>query len=143
MKKIINNKVYDTKTAKEIAYANNGCFTTDYEFAEETLYRKKTGEYFLHGCGQAMSKYCKIVGHSVVGSEKIIPLSFDEAKEWAEANLGAEEYEEIFGEIVEDESCTIVNISLKKNIHEKAKRNAQKKSLNVSEYISALIENDE
>lgn len=142
MRKIIENKVYDTETAKEIAYANNGYFSNDYDFAEETLYRKRTGEYFIHGHGNAMSKYGAIVARAAVGSEKIIPLSFSEAEEWAKNNLNAEEYENIFGEIVEDESCTVVGISLKKDVHEKAKRNAQKKSISVSAYISTLIEND-
>lgn len=32
---------------------------------------------------------------------KIIPLSIEEAKEWAEENLSGDEYEYIFGEVEE------------------------------------------
>ena len=49
MKKIIKGKVYDTDTARELASWANGGNWRDFSHLEETLYRKKTGEYFLHG----------------------------------------------------------------------------------------------
>lgn len=51
MKKIINGKKYDTDTAKEVGYSNNGLLSTDIDYIEETLYQKKTGEFFLYGEG--------------------------------------------------------------------------------------------
>jgi hypothetical protein len=39
--------------------------------------------------------------NSWCGSKKIFPLSEQEAKCWAECNLEAEQYEEIFGEVEE------------------------------------------
>ena len=56
-KKIINNHMYNTETAKQLGYWSNGYNYYDLYFAEETLYQKDTGEYFLVGCGGAMSSY--------------------------------------------------------------------------------------
>ena len=46
MKKIINGKKYDTDTAEQIGYDNNGLLCSDLSYIEETLYKKKTGEFF-------------------------------------------------------------------------------------------------
>ena len=56
MKKVINGALYDTSTAKllgEDSYSNPG----DFQHWVETLYRTKSGKYFLHGKGGAMTKY--------------------------------------------------------------------------------------
>ena len=101
MKKIINGKKYDTDTAKPVVEWNNGRNYTDFGWCSETLYRKRTGEFFLHGQGGARSIYGKWVGDCVCNGEDISPLSLEEAKEWAEENLSADKYEEIFGEVEE------------------------------------------
>ena len=51
MRKIINNKVYDTDTATWIGLSDNGHEYNDSAYSGETLYRKRTGEHFLHGEG--------------------------------------------------------------------------------------------
>lgn len=102
MKKIINGKKYNTETAKEIARSESNYFPSDFYWYRETLYQKKTGEYFLHGGGNAMSKYSLSVGgNGRVGDERIIPLSEEEAIEFAEKNLDVDEFEKIFGEVEE------------------------------------------
>lgn len=101
MKKIINGKKYDTDTAECVSCWSNGYGCGDFQYAEERLFRKKTGEFFLHGEGGAMSNYAESYGNERYGGEKIIPLSENEAKEWAERNLDVEEYEAIFGEVEE------------------------------------------
>ena len=45
MKKIINNKLYNTQTATMLASYDNHCLPNDFHYVEETLYRKKTGEF--------------------------------------------------------------------------------------------------
>lgn len=102
MKKIINGKKYDTNTAKEIGrYVSYGSWG-DFRHYEETLYQKKTGEFFLWGKGGPMTKYAVAVDtNSWSGGESIIPLTLDGAKEWCEHNLTADEYEKIFGEVEE------------------------------------------
>lgn len=102
MKQIINGKKYNTETAKEMGCWSNNYSYGDFNYCRESLYRKKTGEYFLYGVGGAMSKYSQSCGqNSWSGGEKIMPMTESEAKRWAEKHLTADEYEEIFGEVEE------------------------------------------
>ena len=97
MKKIINGKMYNTETARVVGGTGYGC-PSDLDYWKEELYRKKTGEFFLYGEGGPMSKYARYCGQNQwAGGEEIIPLNLEEAQEWAETYLSAEEYEEIFG----------------------------------------------
>ena len=98
MKKIIGGKRYDTITAKEMGryqFWNRN----DSKWLEETLYKKKTGEFFLYGEGGSNSKYGIEASQS---NWRITPLSVKEAMKWAENHLKADEYEAIFGEVNED-----------------------------------------
>lgn len=101
MKKIINGKKYDTETAKEMGYFMAGCNRGSFYFYEETLYKKKTGEWFLYGDGNACSKYSACDDGQSWGTSEIIPLTEDEAKKWAERHLTGDEYETCFGEVEE------------------------------------------
>ena len=99
MKQIITGKMYNTDTATKVGEWWNGCSTSDFQYCEETLYRKRTGEYFLHGEGGPMSGYAKSCGQNSWGyGEDIVPVTEMEAKEWAERKLNADEYIEAFGE---------------------------------------------
>lgn len=99
MKKIINGKMYSTETAKEINYWNNGRGYSDFTFCEETLYRKRTGEFFLYGSGGAGSRYSKSCGdNSWEGSEEIIPYTEEKARKWMEEKAEVEDYIKVFGE---------------------------------------------
>lgn len=101
MKKIINGKKYDTETATEVGSYWNYRGNTDFSHVYEVLYRKKTGEFFLYGEGGPNTRYRQCYGSGYGSGEKIIPYTREEAMEWAEENLDAEEYEEIFGEVEE------------------------------------------
>ncbi len=102
MKKIINGKLYDTQTAKQVGYHDNGLSCGDFHHYYETLYRKKTGEFFVHGVGGAMTAYSKSCGNnSWSGGEDIIPYTTKKAREWAEKYLDADEYIQSFGEVDE------------------------------------------
>lgn len=101
MKKIINGKKYDTETARELVFWDNGYIGSDFSYVEEVLYKKKTGEYFLKGFGGPMSKYAESHGNNVGWGEKIIPMSEVEAKKWSEEKLSVYKYEELFGEVEE------------------------------------------
>lgn len=101
MKKIINGKMYNTETAKRVGEWDNGRYG-DFGYCSESLYQKKTGEFFLYGEGGAMSKYVVYYGpNSWGGGEAITPLTEQSAKKWAEDHITAEEYEAIFGEVDE------------------------------------------
>lgn len=98
MKKIINGRLYDTETAKCIAYYEYGR-QGDFEGYSETMYRKKNGEFFMHGEGSCMSKYAvQVDSNTVSGSVAIIPMDEYEVKEWMEEYATAEEYIAVFGE---------------------------------------------
>lgn len=98
MKKVINGALYDTETAKllgEDSYSN----PRDFRHWAEELYRTKSGKYFLHGKGGAMTKYAVSVGlNEWSGGEKIIPLDLESAQAWAEEHLDGDEYIRAFGE---------------------------------------------
>ena len=102
MKKIINGKLYDTETAKLVGEYDNGCSYSDFHYMSEELYLKKTGEFFKYGTGGAMSRYNKECGFNEwTGGDDIIPLTEEEAKEWAELHIDADGYMELFGEVEE------------------------------------------
>lgn len=98
MKKIIEGKLYDTDTAKKVGFYANAGSWRDFNHMEETLYKKRTGEFFLFGEGGPATKYAKSCGQNSWSSgEEIIPLSAAKAREWAEENLDADDYAKIFG----------------------------------------------
>ena len=99
MKKVINSKLYDTATAERVSEWDNGYRPSDFAWSSESLYRKRTGEYFLHGEGGPRSQYCEWHGNSVGGGEKILPFTLAEARDWAESHLDGDAYEKIFGEV--------------------------------------------
>ena len=98
MKKIIDGRRYDTATAKKIGKWDNGLSDGDLDYISETLYQKRTGEYFLHGDGGARS-WAAVPDYGAMASgERIRPLSEEEAREWCERHLDADAYEAIWGE---------------------------------------------
>ena len=146
MKKIIKSKLYDTETAKLVGEWGNGISQSDFRYCEENLYLKKTGEFFLHGKGGAMSKYCEISadGNERSWGEKIVPLTVDEAKEWAEEKLDADECQEIFGEISEeDDTKGNFNLYIAKSAIKKVKDLAARKGVSASKVIEKMIESIE
>lgn len=139
MKKVINGKVYDTTTAQAVGAWDNGIYG-DLTSVSVTLYRKRTGEFFLHGEGGARTQYAVQTGdNSWAPGAKIIPLSWEAAREWAEKNMTAEEYEAAFGPVVEDDSKTVVTLSLSVSAVERAKRAAAQAGVGLSAYIESLI----
>lgn len=98
MRKIINGKMYNTETAKKVGERSCG-YVGDFRYFSESLYRKRTGEYFLHGEGGPMSKYAESCGQNQwQGGASIIPVTQQDAREWAEKHLSVEEYIDEFGE---------------------------------------------
>ena len=140
MKKIINGKKYDTDTAGYIGGYRRG-YGGDVNKFEEELYRKRTGEFFLYGWGGPGSPYAERTssGNSWQSGSRIKPLPYEAAREWAEKHLDADEYEEIFGEVTEDDSRTAATLSLSVTALETAKRAAAKSDTSLSAYIEALI----
>lgn len=139
MKKVKNGRLYDTDTAKAVGYWDNGYYTNDFSYCGETLYQKRTGEFFIHGEGNAMSKYASHSGYNSGWGERIIPISYDEAKDWAEKHLDGDEYIKVFGEPEEDDTKQVISCSLTKTAIAKLKQGAAEKGVSMSEYIESLI----
>ena len=139
MKKIINGKVYDTATAKAVGSWSNGGTWRDFHHREETLYRKKTGEYFLHGEGGPATNYAERIDNTWTSGERIMPMSFTDARAWAEEHLDGDEFEEIFGAVAEDESRVQVCYSLSAAAVETIKRRSAEAGISASAYIESLI----
>lgn len=102
MKKIVNKKCYDTCTATCLAEYQNGSDFRSFAYVCESLYLKRTGEFFLHGEGGALSKYAQHYSdNSYSGGEVIIPLTEGEARQWCEEHCDADVYEDIFDAVSE------------------------------------------
>ena len=141
MKKVLNGRRYDTTTARECGKAWSDAPRNDFNFWEQTLYQKRTGEFFLYGEGGPMTKYATRVGDNTWGwGEMIEPLTPEAAREWAEKELDADEYEELFGAAVEDETKKVVTYSLPVKTIEKVKAISGQTGRNFSEVIVDAVE---
>ncbi len=97
MRKVIKGKMYDTDTATLVAERRSG-YPSDFDYFTETLYRKRTGEYFIHGHGNAASPYAhQAEMNRWESGESIAPMSYEDARSWMEKHAEADEYEAEFG----------------------------------------------
>ncbi|MGH0051992.1 MAG: hypothetical protein ACQ5SW_01205 [Sphaerochaetaceae bacterium] len=97
MRRVLDGMVYDTYKAVEVCEVFEGN-RGDFQHIDATLYRtKRSKQFFLAGWGGAMTRFSKRCSDgSYVGSEKIVPLSVEEARQFAEHNASAEVIEEFF-----------------------------------------------
>ena len=144
MKKIINGKVYDTETAKRLAFATANCSCSDFSYWEEELYRKKTGEYFLYGSGGPMTKYAKFVDTNNWSSgEEIIPVTYQMAREWAEEHLEADEFIRLFGDPGEgDDTRQIITVSLPNDLVARIRREAEISGRTMSDVVLSFMKGE-
>ena len=139
MKKIINGRLYNTETSIRMGSHETGtCGSIDY--SEETLYRKRTGEFFIHGYGGANTKYARRnASGNWCSGEEITPLEYDAARKWAEHHLEADDYEKAFGEIAEDETSVAMHFTISASAAEKIRRGAAQKGVTIGTYIEAIL----
>lgn len=135
MKKIINGKLYNTDTAKLVYETSHGEGPRDFRYFVECLYRKRTGEYFLAGHGGPMTRYAESAGQNTwSGGENIFPISYGEAREWAEVEMDADEYQAEFGEVSEGELAHL-HISLPADVADRIRKAAAAEGVSVSECV--------
>ena len=139
MKKIIRGRQYDTDTAQRIGSWDNGLSGTDLEYTDETLYRKRTGEFFLDGCGGARSRYAEVDGNMMAPGNRIVPVTFDQAREWAEEHLTPEEYESEFGAVDADAGKQYFNCGLEAPVMKLLKTAAARDERSMGDIIAQLI----
>jgi hypothetical protein len=139
MKKIIEGAKYDTETAKFIgsdSFSNPG----DFNHWSESLYRTKSGKYFLYGEGGPMSRYSKVTGQNEwSGGEKIIPLDRAGAMEWAEEHLSSDRYEEAFGEVTEEDEREQLNILVSSVLKARLWEMAEQQKTSVSALVEDIL----
>ena len=141
MKKIISNRVYDTETARDVGTYYSPLSRTDFGYWEETLYRKKTGEYFVYGEGGPMSRYAVVCGQNEwKGGEKILPMSFEDARQWAEEYLSADAYEKEFGIPEEGYDDTVtVSFTLPSSLVDRLRREAAEGATSMSAIVRGRL----
>jgi len=133
--------MYNTETAKLLGSGDNGYPRNDFNFWEEDLYRTKSGAYFLHGSGGPASRYAISTGqNSWSGGEKIIPLPTEQAREWAEEMLSAEEYAEIFGEPDEaSDEREALNVSISAHLKFRLDRQREDEEKTLSQVVEEIL----
>jgi hypothetical protein len=139
MKKIINGKMYDTEKAKLMAEWDNKK-QGSLEYVHEALYQKRTGEFFVYGTGGPKSQYAKPCGNdSWDEGNRIMPLTYDGARQWAKEHLTEDECIEIFPEVFNHDIKQSLHIVVKVETYEKLKRMASEQELPIGKIIDNLV----
>ena len=142
MRKIIHNLVYDTNTAR---YVGEYAAEKDGYAYKEVLYRKRTGEYFLYGIGNYASQYGKRVENAAgkkrkwAAGEKIVPIPYSKALQWAGTHLAKHQYDEFFGEERSEEREDI-KVSLEKRYATKLRRYAEQNGMSLRQTFEHIID---
>ena len=101
MKVIINGVKYDTSTATCIGVYSYG-YGSSRNYMREELYQKKTGSFFLYCEGGPDSPYAvQFVDYNFRSGSIFIPISEEEARDWAERHSSVKNYEIVFGVVEE------------------------------------------
>lgn len=141
MKKIINGRLYDTEKAQLVGNWESPDITA-LDYLKETLYRKRTGEFFLYGEGGPRTRYASRTWDGWGSGENIVPLPYDAAQAWAEKNLPSDIYEQFF-KLDDDEGVSTTTLRLPTSVFALAKRAASQANMtSFSAYIEQLIIND-
>ena len=98
-KKVIDGKMYDTATADEICRVSNSLGMDDFDFLDASLYRTDNGRYFIAGDGGAASVLGVVNADRsrMIGLNRIVALTEDEARSYVEKHADAETFENCFG----------------------------------------------
>lgn len=139
MKKIINNKLYNTESAKLVGEFQSTFAVNDFHYYEEELYLKKTGEFFLYGHGNGLSPYAKRYIDGMGQGEKIIPLTDQQARKWAEENMDPDDYMELF-EVDEDSSARF-HFKLPAGLKAEFEKACEAEGTSMGRKLNEMIEN--
>lgn len=140
MRKIINGRLYDTETAKMVG--SDGRDLSDrLRYTISRLYRKRTGEHFLHEEGGAATRYAhqdELGGW--VGGDVITPLPYDRAREWAEGHLDADAYEAEFGPVSEGAGDVPMSLRLPAETARRLREAAARRECTLAELVATLVD---
>jgi len=131
--RVVNGKVCNTNKAQRLAkVAVEDCHAN--HLADEYLYRRRTGGYFLCICNE------------ITGEISVKSLSLSDATAWGEKRLDSDQYQEIFGDIEEgaesgEELNQQVSILLPVSMYEALKAKKTITGTNVSALIIKALRN--
>lgn len=125
MKKIINGKVYDTDTAKEVGAWDNGIYGS-FDSVSACLYRKRTGEYFIEK-------------HDCYTGATIEKMSYEKARQWAEEHLDADTYLGEFDAVADDDSTVTVCYNIKECTRDLVENECRKTGETRSTVIDRIV----
>ncbi len=96
MRRVIDGKIYDTKTATAVCDLPCHHYPGDFQHHETVLYKTPKGNFFLAGKGGPMSLWAEPCGNNGwSGGSGLRPITREEAREYCEqAELGPEEMTE-------------------------------------------------
>lgn len=141
MKTVINGKRYDTDKATLVASYESDISVEASHRIKEALYRKRTGEYFLHGQGGDESEYREYRGMNAWrGGERIIPMTIAEAEAWSEIRLSEDERRSVFGSEDDDAEPVVIVVKLDGKHNAKLRRAAQERGISVTSMIRDMID---
>lgn len=87
-----------------------------------------------------MTQYAERVELNSWGSgSRIMPMTYQEATAWAEEHLDGDEYEDIFGEVDEDETKVVTTMRLSASTVETLKRRAAAEGKGIAELAEELL----
>lgn len=139
MQQMIDNKVYDTETAKPLGNWQRG-YSSERGYISETLYITEAGDYFLYGEGGSRSRYAKRVAPNTWGyGERIIPFSNEEANAWAENHLSEADFFAAQKEVKYGGCLTPMMIRLQCETAKTLKAVAQEQGRKASELAEEMI----
>jgi len=101
MKKIVDGKTYNTDTAELMESYQYG-YTNDFGWFREYLYVTSKGNHFLYGKGGPLSHYAEHYDNSSMGGEDIVPLTREEAFDWAQRYNLVEVIGKTFSDMCQD-----------------------------------------
>jgi hypothetical protein len=85
MRRVIDGKVFDTKTATAVAEWESPHGVGDFERCEETLYKTSKGNFFIAGSGGPMTRWSEPARGGGLGAGRgIEPVSPATALAWCE-----------------------------------------------------------
>ena len=140
MKKVIKGRVYDTSTAKKLGEYQLPLGSSNPQFFVESIYQKKTGEFFLYCEGNVSSK-ARLPRWRIDydGNEYIRPITFKQAQDWAEEYLGDEGYARIFCPQHEKNGTIMLGLNVSTYAAEKLKHTAMMMGYSQSHVLNQWI----
>ena len=87
-----------------------------------------------------MSKYAGRSGNSCSWGEKIIPMTYEDARAWCEKHIDADGYIAVFGEPEEEEGEKFdLHAVISAASGKKLKQQASQKGLSISAYLDTIL----